>query len=327
VEDSRRISRQRYELGLVGDKLQKGNFEILSSELMVLVALISAGGSLFAQQSDDRHGGSKPTRYDTPRSPRAHDVLYRDVAPILESRCVVCHGCYDAPCQLKLTAWEGIARGASADRVYDGTRLHAAPPSRLFEDAFKASSWRRKGFHPVLCERAGLDNIGGSVLAQMLLLKQQHPLPETKVLPETLDLSINRAQQCTTIEAFPAFAQKYPLWGMPFALPELDAKDRDLLLRWIEQGASREPIRRSDRSWKTDFPLGKLVERRFAQEAVGRAVRLRAPVPGAPVFRRRSQLFPARALAHAARQAVDLIATRRPFDDPGVSIRTIGWCR
>jgi hypothetical protein len=78
--------------------------KILSSELMVLVALISAGGSLFAQQSDDRHGGSEPTRYDTPRSPRAHDVLYRDVAPILESRCVVCHGCYDAPCQLKLTA-------------------------------------------------------------------------------------------------------------------------------------------------------------------------------------------------------------------------------
>ena len=293
---------------------------ILSSELMVLVALISAGGSLFAQQSDDRHGGPEPTRYDTPRSPRAHDVLYRDVAPILESRCVVCHGCYDAPCQLKLTAWEGIARGASADRVYDGTRLHAAPPSRLFEDAFKASSWRRKGFHPVLCERAGLDNIGGSVLAQMLLLKQQHPLPETKVLPETLDLSINRAQQCTTIEAFPAFAQKYPLWGMPFALPELDAKDRDLLLRWIEQGASRESdppigpeLERQISRWESwlnaDSPKRRLVARYVYEHlflahlyfgddhSYFRLVRSRTP-PG---------------------QAVDLIATRRPFDDPGVS--------
>ncbi len=26
------------------------------------------------------------------------------VRPVLESRCVVCHGCYDAPCQLKLSS-------------------------------------------------------------------------------------------------------------------------------------------------------------------------------------------------------------------------------
>ena len=36
---------------------------------------------------------------------------WRDVQPILERRCVVCHGCYDAPCQLNLTAYEGVARG------------------------------------------------------------------------------------------------------------------------------------------------------------------------------------------------------------------------
>jgi len=28
---------------------------------------------------------------------------------------------------------------------------------------------------------------------------------------------------------------------MPFGLPELDPEDRDLLLRWIDQGAPREP--------------------------------------------------------------------------------------
>jgi hypothetical protein len=285
---------------------------------VVLVTLISASGSS-AQPSADPQGGSDPTRYDAPRPPRAHDVPYGEVARILESRCVVCHGCYDAPCQLKLTAWEGIARGASADRVYDGTRLHAAPPSRLFEDAFKASSWRRKGFHPVLCEREGLDNIGGSVLAQMLLLKQQHPLAETRALPETFDLSINRAQQCTTIEAFPDFAQKYPLWGMPFALPELDPKDRDLLLRWIDQGAPRETdppiepelanqVSRWESWLNADSPKGRLVARYIYEHLFlahlyfgddhryFRLVRSRTP-PG---------------------QAVDLIATRRPFDDPGV---------
>ncbi|MFC6671745.1 hypothetical protein [Marinobacterium aestuariivivens] len=51
----------------------------------------------------------------------------RDIGPILERRCVVCHGCYDAPCQLKLGAWEGVERGAHPDRIYDVTRLIAAP--------------------------------------------------------------------------------------------------------------------------------------------------------------------------------------------------------
>ncbi len=287
--------------------------------LTTLLILLGASGSLLAQQSTDPSGKSGPARYDTPLPPQPNDVRYGDVAPILQSRCVVCHGCYDAPCQLKLTAWEGIARGASADRVYDGTRLRAARQSRLFEDAFKASAWRDRGFHPVLSEHAGVDNVDGSVLAQMLLLKQQHPLPETRLLPETFDLSIDRPQQCTTIERFPAFARSYPLWGMPFGLPELEPKDRDLLLRWIDQGAPREPdpplkpeISAQISQWETwlnaDAPERRLVARYIYEHlflahlyfgddpSYFRLVRSRTP-PG---------------------QAVDLVATRRPFDDPGV---------
>jgi uncharacterized membrane protein len=33
------------------------------------------------------------------------NISYNDsVRPILQRRCVVCHGCYDAPCQLKLSS-------------------------------------------------------------------------------------------------------------------------------------------------------------------------------------------------------------------------------
>jgi hypothetical protein len=35
----------------------------------------------------------------------------------------VSHGCYDAPCQLKLGSFEGIALGASKHKVYDGDGL------------------------------------------------------------------------------------------------------------------------------------------------------------------------------------------------------------
>lgn len=260
-----------------------------------------------------------PARYDAPSPPQAGDIAYRDVEHILNSRCVVCHGCYDAPCQLKLTAWEGIARGASPERVYNGTRLTAAEPSRLFEDAFAASAWRARGFHPVLCERRDQDKVEGSVLAQMLMLKQRHPNPGTKLLPDTFDLSIDRPQQCSTIENFPKFARDYPLWGMPFGLPELAATDRDLLLRWISEGAPRvaDPPRpeldRQIARWEhwlnDDTPKRRLVARYLYEHLFLAHLHFGDDLNYFRLVRSRT----------APGQPVDLIATRRPYDDPGVA--------
>ena len=53
-----------------------------------------------------------------------------DVQPVLEQRCIVCHGCFDAPCQLKLTSYEGLERGANPAKVYNGSRIRAAEPDR-----------------------------------------------------------------------------------------------------------------------------------------------------------------------------------------------------
>jgi len=60
--------------------------------------------------------------------------FYDDVQPILERRCDVCHSCYDAPCQLKLTCFEGLERGGSKKLVYDSARLKRAEPTRLYMD-------------------------------------------------------------------------------------------------------------------------------------------------------------------------------------------------
>ena len=46
-----------------------------------------------------------------------------EVSPVLDRRCVVCHGCYDAPCQLKLSSVDGVSRGASKEKVYVGARF------------------------------------------------------------------------------------------------------------------------------------------------------------------------------------------------------------
>src|SRR5258706_14095938 len=67
-------------------------------------------------------------------------VAFDEVRAILDGRCVVCHGCNDAPCQLLLSSGAGVERGASKAVVYDTNRLEAAPPTRLFIDAHGAAA-------------------------------------------------------------------------------------------------------------------------------------------------------------------------------------------
>ncbi len=37
----------------------------------------------------------------------------KQIKPIFDNKCILCHACYDAPCQLNLTSAEGTQRGSS----------------------------------------------------------------------------------------------------------------------------------------------------------------------------------------------------------------------
>jgi hypothetical protein len=87
-------------------------------------------------------------------------------------RCVAWHGCYDAPCQLKLSSNEGVIRGGAKVPVYDTTRLTDAPPTRLGIDAQSEAEWRALGFHAVTADPAAAD---ASVLARLLVMGRVHP--------------------------------------------------------------------------------------------------------------------------------------------------------
>ena len=168
---------------------------------------------------------------------------HESVKPVLENRCVVCHGCYDAPCQLKLSSMAGLQRGASKERVYDGARILPAPPSRLYIDAKTTAEWREKAFYPVLNETAASgpeQNLEASTLYRMLRLKQIHPQPRTGTLPKSFDLALDREQFCPKPEEFDRFADEHPLWGMPYAMPNLSAKEYGTLVQWIAQGSPAE---------------------------------------------------------------------------------------
>jgi len=171
------------------------------------------------------------------------------IAPILERRCVVCHGCYDAPCQLKLSSREGLERGINKQMIYDSTRFKDMAPTRLFIDAKNIPGWRKKGFHPILNElnreqvppgkslATPEENLRQSLLYQLLRLKRDYPQPTTGRLPDDFDLALNRDQACPTREEFAAHAQEHPLWGMPYAMPGLADAEYRVLVQWIAQGA------------------------------------------------------------------------------------------
>jgi hypothetical protein len=166
-----------------------------------------------------------------------------EVLPVLENRCIVCHGCYDAPCQLKLSSIEGIRRGASEEKVYNAARRKPMPPTRLGVDAKSIEEWREKGFYPVLNEisetadNPAEQNLEQSVMYQMLRLKQLRPQPRVGVLPETFDLSLDRKQSCPKIETFGDFIAEHPQWGMPYAMPNLSDDEYRTLVQWIAQGS------------------------------------------------------------------------------------------
>lgn len=163
-----------------------------------------------------------------------------EIQPIIENRCVVCHGCYDAPCQLKMSSPDGIDRGASTDTVYDGTRILALEPTRLGVDASSTFEWRQKNFHPVLNERTQTSdiNLQASLIQRFLDQKKQHPLTEQKILGPEFNLGTQREDQCPTLEQFNKFEKENPLAGMPYALPALNNEEYKKLTSWIAAGSA-----------------------------------------------------------------------------------------
>lgn len=293
-------------------------------QLVALVVTLIAGCATIAGSALDQRFGRASAKEYVAASSDAPVEYERDVRPVLNNRCLVCHGCYDAPCQLKLDSYEGVLRGASQTQVYHSSRLTPAPLTRLFEDAQTTAEWRAAGFYPVLNERKDSPeaNLEGGVLARMLQLKQAHPLPAGKILPGTFDFSLSRAQQCARIEEFDTFAGKYPEWGMPFGLPALNPTEHRTLTDWLAAGAPatqppplKDSIAREVEYWETLFngaTLKHQLAARYVYEHLFLAhLYLRDEGPNTIFFKVvRSRTPPG--------QPLSIIATRRPYDDPGV---------
>jgi hypothetical protein len=291
----------------------------------VICAVLLVGGcAIYASENwDDIFGPAEPRqRMETADSDPGKHYL-QQVQPLLEQRCVVCHGCYDAPCQLKLSAPEGIDRGASQARVYDAGRLKEAPLTRLFEDAQTTSQWRTMGFSPVLNEREQTPkaNLEASVMHRMLALKRDNPLPQDTVLDKSFELGLGRKQQCPKPDEIDDFSEKYPLWGMPYATPGLTDTEFETLEGWLQAGARMAlPLELGadfqaeiDR-WETFLNGDSLKQQlmsRYLYEHWFLGHLYFSEVSSSEFFKVvRSSTPPG--------EAIKILPTRRPYDDPGV---------
>ena len=292
---------------------------------VITIAAILGGCALVASnQFDDMFGPAKPQQRMTKVDSEQGELYHQQIQPLLEQRCVVCHGCYDAPCQLKLSSAEGIDRGASKVQIYDGTRLKAAPTSRLFFDYDSTAEWRQNGFYPVLNERVQTPtaNQQAGVMARLLALKQQHPLPQGAILPDQFDFSLGREQQCPKPAELDDYEREFSDWGMPFGLPALTKGEDKTLQDWLRDGAKMAPLPAIDPAYSEQLAVWEdfLNGDSLKEQLVGRYLYEHwfiahvyfSELPAGEFFRVvRSRTPPG--------EPIDMIGTRRPYSDPGVA--------
>lgn len=284
---------------------------------LALVCLASAVAVSIARPSADAQSVSQATS----------DEYSDKIRPIFEGRCIACHSCYNAPCQLNLQGYVGASRGATGSNVYDATRLSSVPPTRIGIDAKTTSGWREKGFFDVL------GNVQSSLLLRLTQLRREHEaLQPTQQVAES--------QICPTGTNDPSISDNtsLPEIGMPYGLPSLSPKEVAALKEWIAHGAPgprsahrpereeipvglRDQVRQWEGFFNTANPREKLVSRYLYEHLFLAHLYFvdsgSAATNGSPQFR--PQFFRLVRSRTPCDSGIDEIATRRPTDPPGTS--------
>jgi len=154
-----------------------------------------------------------------------------EIKPILDKRCVSCHSCYNSPCQLKLSSYDGLQRGSSKEDIY-ANRLSASNPTRLFVDALNSTQWREKGFFSV---SDNLESSNESIMMQYLFQKQKNPLNIGEYSPETDEVVCAKDK-----DELAKFFDDNPHKGMPYGFPALKKDEYNSLMTWLKQGLKND---------------------------------------------------------------------------------------
>lgn len=271
--------------------------------LATLAALVVAG-VLLCLRPEPRRTASPETL--PPPSPE----YTSNVEPVLVRRCVVCHSCYNAPCQLNLGSFTGLDRGANKLQVYHASRTFAMPPTRLFEDAQTTDEWRQRfDFFPVISHDGEPEN---SLLHALINPQRVNLTSGDFAAEQANDCPRNRAELDHLLSDRPAVR-------MPYGFPPLEEREASAIGRWLEHGAP-PPLappqlsagtQRQIEQWE-EFLNGDDAKSRLSARYIYEHLflaHLYFEGGGREFFR----LVRSRTRAPAP---LDEIATTRPFDDP-----------
>ncbi len=178
-------------------------------------------------------------------TPLTKDDYHQNVQTIFDSKCVSCHSCYNSPCQLDLTSFEAVMRGANKSDVYS-PGLMARNPTRMYRDAFTTEQWRDLKFYPVISvAHDGRPLPEASPLYRLLELRQNNPnvrfeyqAEESRSCPN-LNLGYSaddrrRSKNDNPERELTIFMRENPHAGMPYGFPPLKTTESDLIKKWIE---------------------------------------------------------------------------------------------
>jgi len=176
-------------------------------------------------------------RYAEPVGDRYVD----EVQPALAQRCAVCHSCTNGPCQLNMTSFAALTRGVSSTNPYKWG-LFDGQPTRVADNR-PLAEWRDRGFRSVL-PSSPADALE-SVFFKALDLGEKN-LPGATPYDGPLALNVvrplaiahdNGDYVCPATGAdYGKLVAKYPMGGMPWALPN-DGENHATLEAWVIDGA------------------------------------------------------------------------------------------
>jgi hypothetical protein len=250
----------------------------------------------------------------------AGDDYTARIQPIFNNRCIACHSCYNAPCQLNLQNHSGLARGATKLNVYDRARANSVAPTRLDIDGHSVADWRGKGFFDVV----GGTDPARTQLMQLLSLRVRHPAAQPKKTAGDSNFCPVDGNSAELL------SQSTPELGMPYGLPPLSPAELAALSEWIARGAPGPSeaslagrhavppsLQAEVRDWEAFLngttPRERLTARYLYEHLFLAHLYFTSEAASAPpIFFR---LVRSRTPCEVE---VDEVATRRPNDDPGV---------
>jgi hypothetical protein len=256
----------------------------------------------------------RQARTGAPVPPRVDATYAEKIQPIIDRRCVVCHACFDAPCQLNLQSFAGLDRGANDVRVYEPSRLERIPPTRMFQDAQTTSEWQAKfGFFPVVARDSPTSAPPeGSLLWRLVEQRRRTPV--------RIAVSIDAPWVCPArVAALDDELRSHPEKGMPYGFPPLGDDEAGAFEAWLRGGAGgpaaveeSERCRGAIARWEDFFNAQDAKSRLVARYLYEHLYVAHLAIEGAPgewfrLVRSRTQ----------APAAIDEIVTTRPYDDPG----------